>query len=183
MIERPPSSVTPSTAPEPISDPNYWARRITDAKVSDHHSIYLCGIEEWRKIEARHRQILRGLIHPDDSILDVGCGYGRLLTLLPRSWVGNYLGIDLCPEFVAKARKEHPDRRSSFVVMNVLDLPGANPDAGVHFDWAVLVSIKQMMLRNLPPENWVRVEGIIKKAARRVLLLEYDDADGGEVLE
>ena len=43
------------------------------------------------------------------SLLDVGCGIGHLIDfLIPRGFQGEYLGIDLLPEMVAKAAKRHP---------------------------------------------------------------------------
>ncbi len=46
------------------------------------------------------------------SILDVGCGLGHLLDFLKqRGFEGDYLGIDLQEEMVARARKRHPEAR------------------------------------------------------------------------
>jgi 2-polyprenyl-3-methyl-5-hydroxy-6-metoxy-1,4-benzoquinol methylase len=42
------------------------------------------------------------------SILDVGCGFGDLLTYLrERGWAGTYTGIDIVSELIAEARRRH----------------------------------------------------------------------------
>ena len=44
------------------------------------------------------------------SVLDIGCGMGHLLDFLKtRGFAGDYLGIDLQPEMVERARRRHPD--------------------------------------------------------------------------
>lgn len=58
----------------------------------------------------------------DVSILDVGCGVGHFSRWLnEREYRGDYLGIDLLPEMVARARKAHPDTR--FEVADILADP------------------------------------------------------------
>lgn len=53
------------------------------------------------------------------SVLDVGCGLGHLLDFLNgRGFEGDYLGIDLMPEMVERARRRHPGAR--FEVMDFL---------------------------------------------------------------
>lgn len=48
----------------------------------------------------------------DKSILDVGCGVGHFpLWLKEHGYRGDYLGLDLLPEMVARASKAHPDMR------------------------------------------------------------------------
>ena len=47
----------------------------------------------------------------DTEILDVGCGYCDLLTYLEKNDINpkNYVGIDIVPEIVEKAKELHPD--------------------------------------------------------------------------
>jgi LmbE family N-acetylglucosaminyl deacetylase len=62
--------------------------------------------------EARH-QILRELIEQRGStlsLLDLGCGSGRLASLLNPHQVPDYLGVDLSEEGLRKARQQNPDR-------------------------------------------------------------------------
>lgn len=54
------------------------------------------------------------------AVLDIGCGLGHMLDFLKaQGFEGDYLGIDLQEEMVARARTRHPDAR--FEVMDFLD--------------------------------------------------------------
>jgi len=44
-------------------------------------------------------------LRPQDYLIDVGCGSGRLAQQLPSYLTGRYLGIDVVPEFVAHAQR------------------------------------------------------------------------------
>lgn len=159
---------------EPVLDTSYWKERLERApKDAPHHAVFRCSAELWRRIEEKHRQILTQEIKPGDSILDAGCGWGRLLDLLPR-WDGRYLGVDLSPDFVEKARWLHPTREFVVGDLRRLDFPDT-------FQWAVLISIRPMMRRNLGEEEWSKMESELRRVAKRLLFLEYDDTDEGSV--
>lgn len=59
--------------------------------------------------------LVRRLVSPRDSVLDVGCGFGDLHRHLPPCI---YSGIDVVPEFVSEAARRVPAGR--FVVGNVM---------------------------------------------------------------
>lgn len=66
---------------------------------------------------------------PDDSLLDIGCGYGDLRSFLQsKGWRGKYTGIDINPELVAEGRRRYPD-----AVLLVQDIQKENPREV--FDW------------------------------------------------
>ncbi|HKO90489.1 MAG TPA: class I SAM-dependent methyltransferase, partial [Polyangiaceae bacterium] len=74
---------------------------------------------QWSSRETQHErfQVLSELVRPTDRIIDLGCGLGELLTWLrrERSFGGDYLGLDLVPEFVNHAREHFAgDARASF---------------------------------------------------------------------
>jgi SAM-dependent methyltransferase len=77
--------------------------------------------------------------HPPESLIDVGCGFGDLLSFLRKAgWTGGYLGIDLMPEFVEIARERHKlDPDASFMVGNAItqELPVKD------FDWCVSIGL------------------------------------------
>lgn len=172
---------------EPILEPDYWRKRLADAR-ERHHAVFCCPLGTWQAIEAKHREILTRHIKPCDSVLDAGCAWGRLLDLLPDHWkgTGGYLGVDLSPDFIALARKEHPDyvfRISDLrAIDNRLDDNDTSPNAlCLKFDWAVLISIRPMVKRNLGDEVWAAMETELRRVAKRLLLLEYDPASEGSV--
>jgi SAM-dependent methyltransferase len=157
---------------ENILDPQYWKERLEAASLR-HHAIFRCSEERWRKIEDKHRFILASRIGQWDSILDAGCAWGRLLTLMPSWWKGDYLGIDISPDFVDLGNQEHPDRK--FVVGDLRQIP-LGP---LTFDWAVLISIRPMVKRNLGEGIWTLMETELRRVARQLLYLEYDETDQG----
>ena len=159
---------------EPIFDPAYWAKRLKDANQL-FHAIYKCDKLRWLQVEAKHRSILAATIGPGESVLDAGCGYGRLLTLMPDDWHGSYLGVDLSPDFIALAKHRFPERLFTVGDLRQLDLPNV-------FHWAVLISIRPMVARNCGIEVWQKIEQRLKLAADKLLFLEYDENAEGEVV-
>lgn len=152
------------------------------AKKGDlHHAVFKCPLDRWQRIEARHREILAKWIGPRDRILDCGCGYGRLLDLMPTTWEGIYRGVDLSPDFIDLATVTRPGR--SFVVGDLHDLYRAHHGLwyGPFFDWAILISVRPMIVRNCPEGYWDRCLSNIKDCAKRLLYLEYDENDNGEI--
>lgn len=55
------------------------------------------------------------------SMIDVGCGFGHFLDFLKQKGknVKSYLGIDINPNFIRKARKLHPE--STFILGDFID--------------------------------------------------------------
>jgi SAM-dependent methyltransferase len=157
-----------------ILDPLYWRNRLNRSS-ERHHSIYRCPLELWRRIEEQHRRILGAHIKTWDSVLDCGCGYGRLLSLMPVTWRGLYWGVDLSPDFIEVAKRDWPGR--VFMEASLTDLPATLP----HFDWAVLISIRPMVRRELGDDVWNHMEQEIRKHASRLLFLEYDVNDEGSI--
>ena len=159
---------------EEIFDPTYWQRRLLKA-TQPHHAIFKCPEDRWRRIEAKHREILAAEIAPTASVLDVGCGWGRLLTLMHEEWVGDYLGVDLSPDFIRLARANYPSR--AFICGDMRDIGLVQRV----FDWAVLVSIRPMIINNKGLETWEKIEANLESVATNILYLEYDELDNGSV--
>ncbi len=155
---------------KPIDNLNFWKERIERAKNSNrHHSVYLIDSERWKRIEQSHRDLMSKLI--TGKVLDAGCGYGRM-----SEWVEDYTGVDFSPDFVETARQLYPDKR--FIVGNLKKLPFKNEE----FDWAVCISIKQMVKDNLGEEEWLLMQKELKRVAKKVLILEYSFHGEHEIL-
>lgn len=161
---------------EPISDVTYWRGRLEKAKMQ-HHAIYMCGKAEWDAIAQRHREILAEKIIETDSILDAGCGWGRLLTLMPAGWRGDYVGVDLSPDFIRMAKTEYP--YVDFRVGDLRDLSGLGDRV---YDWAILISMRRMVINNMGQGAWDQMEGQLKQHAKRLLFLDYERDNVGEVI-
>lgn len=158
---------------EDILNSDYWRQRIISAR-EEHHAIFKCPLEEWKAIAEKHKTILAKHIDPATSILDIGCGWGRLLQLLPISWRGSYVGVDLCTEFIDKARYSHPSKLFANCSVSYLD-------GYPRFDIAICVSFRPMVKRNLGEETWRAYEAQIRRFAGRILYLEYDKNDEGSL--
>lgn len=178
------------TGQERIFDELYWRTRLADAigKGEVHRSIFRCTLPEWLSIEEKHKEILKKHVKRDTSILDCGCGWGRLLTLLPGNWRGHYLGCDISPDFISVARNNHPgklfttrDLRHPMPVSFVVGDGIGRVEVG-SFDIAVFVSIRPMVIRYAGQEEWNRIERNVRKVAHSLLYLEYDVNDVGELV-
>ena len=67
----------------------------------------------------------------EDSVLDVGCGYGDLGDYLKtRHWRGKYLGIDINPQLIEEGKRRYPGAD-----LRVLDIQ-ETPVEGTH-DWCI----------------------------------------------
>lgn len=158
-----------------ILDDQFWSERLREAQEL-HHAIYKCPRGVWDQIAERHKKILSRIIDPSHSILDVGCGWGRLLDLLPPEWSGNYLGVDISQTFLDLARKNHPDEQfllADLTKTNLREVSGVAPC----YDWAILISIRPMVIRHLGTDAWLAMESNIQRVATKILFLEYDPED------
>ncbi|HEY0607466.1 MAG TPA: class I SAM-dependent methyltransferase, partial [Herpetosiphonaceae bacterium] len=70
-------------------------------------------------------------LQPDDYVIDIGCGSGRLVKPLAHYLRGRYLGIDIVPDLVDYARSlvERPDWR--FEVAEGLTIPEQDEQANI----------------------------------------------------
>lgn len=164
---------------EPIQSTCYWRKRLQEAR-EQHHAIFKCSTELWTRIEEKHKSILARIIRRNSSVLDCGCGWGRVLDLMPKEWVGAYCGVDISPDFIAIANKR--EERRLFIVGDLLTLSDSlgNPTS-TQYDWAILISIRPMVRRNMGDEVWERMEAQIRQHARKLLYLEYDPDNEGSV--
>ncbi len=84
----------------------------------------------WPRLEELTREVKEG-----ESVIDVGCGNGRLLTGFKNKKI-NYLGVDFSQELIKKARLNFPGRE--FAEGDILDL-GKIPPVG--FDHVFCVAV------------------------------------------
>lgn len=156
---------------KPIFDPEFWRQRISEAHDFGelHRSIYWCSEGTWNQISETHRRILAERIKPDDVILDAGCGWGRLLDLLPKEWKGDYIGVDLSPDFIEMARKLYPNRM--FVLGDMRDILPRFADN--EFDWGVTISVDIMIQHNAGLGVWKQIESELTRTCVNLLPLEY----------
>ena len=105
----------------------------------------------WEEMEELGREVFEGA-----RVLDVGCGNGRLLSVLPKNI--QYLGIDLCKGLVEEAKRKYPERR--FIVGDFLTIPYER--IGQEYDFIFAIAV----LHHLPTR---RTRLNFLKKARRLL--------------
>jgi ubiquinone/menaquinone biosynthesis C-methylase UbiE len=161
---------------KPIFTSEFWSERLRTAK-EPHHAVFVCPKARWDAIAANHRKILARHVNPDDKVFEAACGWGRLLDLMPADWRGNYLGVDLSPDFIALAGRKYPGK--SFLVGDLRALPEIW--SGL-FDWAVMISLRGMVIREAGAAEWDAIERELRRVAKRLLVLEYDENEEGTVI-
>ena len=165
---------------ELVLDPGYWKERLIKAQRAGklHHAVFECDPDRWRRVAVKHREILARHVTEGTSVLDCGCGWGRLIDLMPPKWAGEYLGIDISPDFIRLAQMDHPEAR--FAVWDMREAGNLSPTTG-KYDLAVLVSIRPMVIRELGGDVWEKMEAAIRKVSLKLLYLEYDEKQEGSL--
>jgi len=167
--------------PEDIFNTDYWKQRIDTRGDDIHRSMYVGSTGQFEEINKRHKNFLEYYqIGPHESIIDIGCGYGRLLEMLPKDWIGDYLGIDLSLDMLKLAKERYPNR--TFWECNLL-----NEDETLNilykarkhfkfkrkekFDAAICLWIKDMVINNKGEESWDIMLKNIMKLAENIMIV------------
>lgn len=153
-----------------INKLSFWKERIETA-AKKHFSVYVTSEEDWSEINRIHSGIIRANITKTSNVLDAGCGYGRA-----SEWILNYTGVDFSPDFIEMAKKGYP--RAKFLQGDLKDLPFKDQE----FDWAVCISIKQMVEDNLGFVAWQEMQVELMRVAKKVLILEYTEPGKYKIL-
>jgi ubiquinone/menaquinone biosynthesis C-methylase UbiE len=148
----------------------FWKQRI-DTAVKPHYTVYVTSEGDWKRINEEHSEIFKKEIREEDNVLDAGCGYGRWSELFK-----NYTGVDFSPDFIKMAKKNYPNKL--FLEANLKTLPFKDKE----FDVVFCVSIKKMIEDNLGSGEWQEMEKELKRVAKKVLIMEYEDPKPYDVI-
>jgi SAM-dependent methyltransferase len=99
---------------------------------------------------------------PDERVLDFGCGCGWFCAGVP----GDYLGIDLNPDYIGFARWRWGSPRRRFEVRRLEDLPADEP-----FDKAIMASALHHLSDDVAETILERLRRLVR---RRLVVLELD---------
>ena len=165
---------------KPIFDPNFWSERVRENPEEIHRAVRYCSIDQRAGYEVKANALLHQIIQPHDSILDVGCGPGLLLNIMPAHWRGYYLGVDICPEFIRKAQMEH-DR--TFLRVDAREIPSIlseRESVGLRgrFDVAVCFDFARMVKDNMGEDVWNRIKTGLLERCSKVLVMEPTVVEG-----
>lgn len=107
---------------------------------------------------AAHRRIISEMVcpRPGERFLDIGCGVGAIVPLLPQDI--DYVGIDLSPAYIEKAKKTHGGKRT-FICTDVAD---ADADMLGTFDRAVAFG----MLHHVPDDVAAQVAALVRRVVK-----------------
>ena len=111
---------------------------------------------------------IKNLIEPQSTIIDVGCGTGRLeFTLADKS--KSVLGIDLSKKNIDRANLlllQHPDVKISFKHNNLSDIMS---NGNVHFDFAILTYV----IHEINAEERVNLLVDIAQVSEKIIVGDY----------
>ena len=111
---------------------------------------------------------IKNLIEPQSTIIDVGCGTGRLeFTLADKS--KSVLGIDLSKRNIDRANLsllQHPDVKISFQHNNLSDIIS---NGNVHFDFAILTYV----IHEINTEERVNLLRDIAQVSDKIIVGDY----------
>jgi SAM-dependent methyltransferase len=105
---------------------------------------------------------------PGERVLDFGCGCGGFCVVVP----GEYVGIDLDPDYIAFARWRWPSPRRRFELKRLEEMPDDE-----RFDAAILASALHHLSDPLAAKLLARLARLVRK---RIVVLDLDpDAANG----
>lgn len=171
----------PTDDKEDVLNPAYWDLRLVKAAARGeiHRSIFMGTPDAMaEKQEAQEAALAFGTWYGGGvSVLDLGCGYGRLLDMLQARYgrvppPGRYLGVDLSPNLVDAARERWPTHW-----FQAGDLRTFVPDhplylGGGRFDVGVLLWVRQPVLANAGAAAWEAIEANASRYCRRLIVVD-----------
>ena len=113
-----------------------------------------------RTLHQRYSYIAR---HAGESVIDVGCGTGKLVDYLPKD--SSYLGIDLNDNFLRHAKKRG---------RNVMKQDALTFDRFDEFDACVVMDV----LHHINPRHEEFIERVLKDVRKRVIICEPFEVPG-----
>jgi len=113
-------------------------------------------------------EIISGLIEPGSSLLDVGCGTGRLSTSFAFK-CGRIIGIDLSSKNILRANRNKEKLKISninFINDSALNLPGITKEK---FDYAVM----SFMIHEVTEELRSDIIDAVKQVSEKIIFADY----------
>lgn len=111
----------------------------------------------------RFAQLLKNFRLHSASVLDVGCGFGDMLTFLKQRFRENisYFGVDCIPEYVSVAKEQHPEEQDQFLCA---DFMKSSLWDGRTFDYIVASGIFGYRCWETDEQQYQYVDSVIGRA-------------------
>jgi SAM-dependent methyltransferase len=144
--------VSVTTANVPVmaeDDPHYrasyqnWVRRLRKQSKNVPTAMEQAVGGDFEQMGLLQRELLIAVgLQPDDFLIDVGCGSGRLAVQLADYLKGSYLGTDVIPDLLEHAASlvDRPDWR--FEVVNELMIPSGDETAELVCFFSVMTHLR-----------------------------------------
>ncbi|MDP3970709.1 MAG: class I SAM-dependent methyltransferase [bacterium] len=113
-------------------------------KVESDYNLIAPHFSQTRQHDWPEFQLLHKLVKPEDQVLDVGCGNGRLAEIIEKI-KGYYTGLDVSKKLITEGKKLYPDIK--LVQGSMLELPFANEEFNVTIAIASLQHIPSKKYR------------------------------------
>jgi len=98
---------------------SYYSERLSGERLQRCYELAPPGVQQYLESEIRH---LLERIGPDDAVLELGCGYGRVSVHLAKR-AKRVVGVDVSEESLTLARAlAGPDTRCEFLLMDALHM-------------------------------------------------------------
>lgn len=143
---------------------SYYNKKIEQGDTYDH--------PVW--VDDFSQRIFLGL-QPDAEVIDVGCGLGRSITMLPELGIDNYFGVDAAESQIAYCRRTFP--QFNFEVKDIRDIGKSYPD---RFDGFLLLAVLMHIPRGDIDICLQSLRRSLKVGAPGFISFPYSE---GEVLE
>ncbi len=140
----------------------YYAKKLNAERLRRVYEIAGPRVCQYLQAELDH---LAGFVQPGDKILELGCGFGRVLAPLARI-AGQGWGVDNSPESLELARTEYPDLNLSVMDAGSLDFDEHNFD--------LVFGVQNFISAcKVPPEKLLRECLRVIQPGGRLLLSSY----------
>lgn len=146
----------------------YYSERLSGQRLQRCYELASPRVQQYLESEIRH---LLGRIGPEDAVLELGCGYGRVsMRLADRA--RSVVGVDVAEESLALARTlAKPDARCEFLLMDAAHM--SFPDES--FD--VVACIQNGICAFRDPRNELIREALrVVRPGGRLIFSTYSDA-------
>lgn len=165
---------------EDVLNPAYWDRRLVQAAArGEIHRAIFQGTPDRMAEKQREQEVLLQFgtwFHTNTSVLDLGCGYGRLLDMLQARYnrvpaPERYLGVDLSPNLVETARVRWPNHwfQAGDLRTFVPEHPSFETD---RFDVGVLLWVRQPVVAHAGEEVWEAIVANARRYCRRLVVAD-----------
>ena len=149
-----------------VRDIEFWRERLRDLK--DPIKAIIDNFD-WEPVDKFHLSAIRKHIQPHETVLDIGCGPGRIA-----HWFApeQYTGIDFVPEFVELANERNPKYH-----FQVHDIKEPMPYEDNWFGLAIGISVREIFITGSSEEEWRKALKEILRVASVFIHLPYGNND------